>query len=141
MGLREQPWSIPCCEVLGAGQIAQTLTFSSLTQSPKVSGWSLPHSGSAPGNNTSPLEGPDPSSWTIAWIPRELESLIGVLSSWDAQSSPGPQKAAKEEPEKPPFQCGLTSPFPGPTASLHPGLCPLRDLLVKPRIRACVSVR
>lgn len=30
--LREQPMRIPSCEVLGAGQLAQTLTFPTLTQ-------------------------------------------------------------------------------------------------------------
>lgn len=61
--LMERPLRIPSCEVLGAGQRTQTLTCPALAQWPKISGWSLPHSGST---TRGLLEGPAPSSWTIA---------------------------------------------------------------------------
>lgn len=86
---------IPSCVVLGAGLRAQTLPFPTLARWPQVSGLSLPHLGSAPGANIFQLEGPDPSSQTTAWIPRELEPSMRC-----PQRMPSPILGPRGQPEK-----------------------------------------
>lgn len=86
----EQPLRIPSCEVLGAGQRTQTLTCPVLAQQPKISGWSLPHSGST---TRGLLEGPAPFLLDNSLNSNAIGILEGLPSSWDAQSNPrGQQK-------------------------------------------------
>lgn len=56
-----------------------------------------------------------------------------MVSQEDAQSNPESQRAARKEPQKFPFQCGLSSQVPGSIASGYPGVYYPRGLLVMAR--------
>lgn len=115
------------CEVLEVGQRAQTLTCLILAQWPQLSGWSLPHSDSAPQSSTSLPGDPALSPQSKAWIPRGFKSLNGhpLFTRYPVHSTDHSraQRTAKEEPEKPSFDGGLSGLAPGPIASGPPKVC------------------